>query len=249
MIMFVAIFVIMILALFITGIGSVFGACTVGGVNSYDESTMQNYANKQYAAAFGDTADYEGNILLVFTVYEDFNGYETIAWVGYNIDDRISEMYGNEYTKYGQTVMGAIPDHYEYSLSKNLQSIVNKMAIETEVYSRANGNVDTRFSRLINNSSLSLSEETVNSALVDFTQRTGINIAIVVADGETVFGEAATTSGAIMIIAAIILVVVVVLAIKNGRKSGGAPSGGNTSKTDPNAGQGKYDPNTGTYTN
>lgn len=238
----------LIVMLILGSVGALFGACSFDGVNNYDEGTMEEYANTQYASAFSDTADYEGNILLVFTVYEDYNGYETIAFVGYNLSDEIQSMYGDEFTKYGQVVLGNIPDYYEYSLSNNLKSIVNKMADNTAAYSTAEGDVDTSHSKLINNSSLKLSETTVNDALVAFTERTGIPISIVVVDGAQLFGESNTIVAILLVIVAIILVVVLIKMIRNYRSGKSGGGSGTTSKTDPNAGQGKYDPNTGTYT-
>lgn len=237
---------ILLFALLFGGVASLFNGCSFEAVNGYDESTLQEYANKQYAVAFGNTDDYESNILLVFTVYNDYSGYETIAFVGYNIDSDISNMYGNEYTDYGIAVMANMPDYYEYSISKNLADIVESMEEKTAKYASADGEVDTSFSKLINNSNLvSMNEETVNKALVSFTEKTGISIAVVVADGVDVFGESKEFE-ILGIIAIIIIAVIALVAIFS--KRGGGKSGSSASKTDPNAGQGKYDPNTGTYT-
>lgn len=245
--MIISIFLIGILlfAVVFGGVASLFNGCSFDGVNVYDEGALQDYANKQYAVAFGNTDDYELNILLVFTVYDDYNGYETIAFVGDDLDSKITNMYGNEYTEYGIAVMANMSSNYQYSISKNLASIVDTMADKTAQYSQNDDeSIDTSFSRLINDSSLSINDQTVNKALVAFTEKTGINIAIAVADGADVFGESEgfKTLG---IIAIVIMAVIAIFAIFSKRSGGGRNN--ISTKTDPNAGQGKYDPNSGTY--
>lgn len=242
MIMSIFIIGILLFALVFGGVASLFNGCSFDSVNGYDESTLQNYANRQYAAAFSNTDDYEENILLVFTVYEDFNGYETIAWVGDDLASEITSMWEGQYTEYGIAVQGNISNHYEFSLSKDLANIVEAMTKKTAQYSTAAGEVDTSFSRLIDESDIvDINKATVEKALVEFTKATGINIAIVVADGEDVFGESETFK-TIGIVAIVIIALIAIVAIvgKSG-KSGGS------SKNDPNAGQGRYDPNTGSY--
>lgn len=237
---------VLLFALVFGGIASLFNGCSFDGVRVYDESTLEDYAYKQYAVAFGSTDDYESNILLVFTVYDDYNGYETIAFVGDDLDSKITNMYGNEYTEYGVAVMANMSDNYQYSISKNLANIVEAMTSKTAQYSKNDDeNIDTSFSRLINDSSLQVNDQTVNKALVAFTKETGINIAVVVADGADVFGES-NGFQVLGIIAIIIIAVIAIFAISS--KRGGGKSGSSNSKTDPDAGQGKYDPNTGTYT-
>lgn len=218
----------------------------------YNEQVFETYADEQYYAIFSETENYEENILLVFTVdegYDNYN-YNCIAWLGYDLNEDVRDLFGNEYTEFGRKVQNSIPKYYEHSLSVNLRDITNHMANKVSAITGAPaGSVDTSFSKLVNNSSLNISESTVNSALVSFTEKTGINIAIVVANGEDVFGSAGEKNEDLTtllgLIVVVIIVVIAILISKNSNK--GDKNKQTTDKTDPNAGQGRYDPNTGTY--
>lgn len=170
-----------------------------GGVIGYNETKMQRYANEQYAKEFGDSSAYEDNILIVFLVNEECDGYNTIAWVGDNIAYDINYMFGDEYTEFGVKMLQNIPDYYEFSLSSNLASVANGMANKIERLNTSSFISETdqslmTESHLTNLSNISLNDNTVNAALLDFTERTEIPIVIVVDDIEDVFDR--TLSGA-----------------------------------------------------
>lgn len=210
----------------------------------YDEATFQSYANSQYFTAFSETDNYEENILIVFTVYEGYDGYECIPWGGNEIDYEINEMFGDYFQS---CVKNAIPSYYEYALPSGFKSILGKMANKVATVTGAPaGNVDTSFSKLYNNSELVVDPTEINKALVDFTNKTGINIAIVIDDGIDVFGEQEDDLfGAI--IGLIFIVGFAVVIIFSMKKKSSSNSSNKNDKTDPDAGQGKYDPNTGTW--
>ena len=94
---------------------------------------MQEYADYQYAVEFNDAKEYEDNILIVFLIDEERQGYYTIAYVGDNIEDDINLMFGNEYTAFGRVMKGNIARYYENvstKVVKIIQSytgVVNKM--------------------------------------------------------------------------------------------------------------------------
>ena len=125
MLVFVGIFAMMMF-------GSVVTDIQRGGNVVYDEAAFQDYADMRYAEEFGDSTAYEDNLMLVFLVNEQSDEYYTIAWCGYNINSRITDLFGNEYTDYGHVVQSAIPAYYEHSLSQNLASIVDNMAARIE---------------------------------------------------------------------------------------------------------------------
>lgn len=195
-----------------------------GGSVVYDEADFQNYADMRYAEEFGESTAYEDNMLLVFLVNEQSDEYYTIAWCGYNINARITDMFGNEYTDYGHAVQSSIPAYYEHSLSQNLASIVDKMAERigrlglSSSFIRADDHSVTVPSHLTNHSRLSLSEQTVERALTDFTEQTDIPVVIVVDNVENVFRK--SIGGSILpilivLIFAGIAVVMIVTTIKN----------------------------------
>lgn len=248
-------FVVLILfiSLFISAfVGTLFGDDN-GGVGN-EEQVFQQYANEQYQLAFSDTKDYEGNILLVFLTYQGYEGYDCIAWGGNNIDPETDELFGSYFRR---VVSGSIPDYYEFSMTKNLRTIVYGMTNAAPQKAMSTP-ADTRFSIIRNNTSLVIDTGVVNEELYKFTEKTGYPIAIVIEDGTNVFGdgsEALADFGSTFFIVTLVLIMVVLLIIaiiKNTKKDGK----GITDKTDPDAGSGKYDPdgsgktydpNTGTW--
>lgn len=239
-----------IVALVILGVfalaflGMLIDSLTVGGDPNgniiYDERTFQGYADSEYFNAFSATEDYENNILLVYTVYEGYDGFECIAWVGNNVPTSINEMMT------GSAISSGISDYYEFQLSKGIAMSVDKL---TDRAPASSASVDTRFSKLTNYSSLEMNKETVNKALVAFAEKTGINIAVVVVDGADVFGvsESGDAGFAIFGIVFIAIIAIIIIGSVNKSKGNGSSSNDKTDKTNPDAGQGKYDPNTGTW--
>ena len=225
-------------------IGMLIDSLTVGddpnGDIIYNETVFQTYAGGEYNNAFRGTEDYENNILLVYTVYEGYDGFECIAWVGNNVPTSIDEMMT------GSAISSGISDYYEFQLSKGIAMSVDKL---TDRAPSSSASVDTRFSKLTNYSSLEMNKETVNEALVAFTEKTGINIAVVVVDGADVFGvsESGDAGFAIFGIVFIAIIAIIIIGSVNKSKGNGSSSNDKTDKTNPDAGQGKYDPNTGTW--
>lgn len=235
----------------------VFLALIIGSFSEdtgFSQDALQDYANEMYFEHFDGADNFEECILIVMTVTDDYQKENStyIAWVGDDLPYQVREMFGNEYTEFGRIVLNNIPDHYEYSLSSNLRDIVNLMSEKVIEHAQASTNPDTSLSKLVNNSSLSLNEKTINGALVDFTEKTGYPIAIVVADNDTVYksgDDGGDILVGIIIVLAIVIVLIVVATKKNGGNGGGNTTKTNdtTDKTNPNAGQGKYDPNTGEW--
>lgn len=231
------IIILIIAATMITSVFGSFARVTQGGVIGYDEREMQDFANKQYAKEFGDSTAYEDNILIVFLVNEECDGYNTIAWVGDNIATNINYMFGNEYSEFGVEMLANIPDYYEYSLSGNLANTVEGMAdriglLGSSSFKTQGDQSKMTESHLTNLSSLTLNENTVNTALLDFTERTDIPIVIVVEDVDAVFDRTISVTDIIVVIIAVgigaFAVYMIVKAVKN-RKNG---DGGNDPKSE-----------------
>ena len=236
---------VMIPALLFSGISSLFGGCSFVDEIIYDDATFEKYANAQYYEAFSETENYEKNILIVFTVYEGYDGYECIPYGGYEIDTEVNDLFDDYFTS---TVRNAVPYYYENALPSSFKSIIEKMTVKVSAVTGApEGEVDTSFSKLYNKSSLSIYESSVNKALVEFTEATGINIAIVVDEGADVFGVEkagdSVTAGIIFLVLIAIIIVLIIIRKKMKKEKNNS----NTQKTDPVAGQGRYDPNTGTW--
>lgn len=165
------------------------------GVN-YDENTFQDYANEQYKAEFGSSQAYEDNLLLVFLAdAEECYDYYYIAWVGDHIASDINFMFGNEDTELGNAIAESVNENsYKYSLDSNIAHVVE--AMQNHIASKS---LESSFtcqeahaqvtSHLTNKTALEMTEETVNTALQNFTQATGIPIVVVVDDIADVFGN------------------------------------------------------------
>ncbi len=205
----------------------------------YNEATMQDYANEKYKQHFGSSSAYEDNILLVFLTNEEADGYYTIAWVGDNVNYEINSMFG-EYTEYGEALSESInTNYYAYSLDTDLAAVVSAMTKHisdlqlTSSFVSESDHSNMVQSEIKNLTSFDISENIVNSALTDFTEKTGIPCVIVVDSVETVFGSVNTTGvnnqavasttgvrfGFIALIALAVIAVVVVLLLRSKIKS------------------------------
>ena len=106
--------------------------------------------------------------------------------------------------------------YYKNSLSKDLELTMDKLATKIEslgVTHVVHGQAAQ--SRLINDSSLSMSEDVVNAALVDFTERTGIPAVIVVDEMEDSLGKVIRRQDITLVIIFVgLLALVVFLVIK-----------------------------------
>lgn len=202
---------------FVSSFGTTVSTVMNGGSVVYDEVKFQDYANSQYMAEFGASTAYEDNILLVFLVNEESDGYYAIAWVGDNIKPAVSGMFGNETTAYGRAVLNAIDsDYYAYSISSNLATVVSTMtpqvveAMGDTPYITEQAHTTETASHLTNHSSLTVNQNTVDTALIAFTEATGIPTVIVVEDMETVFGKTMPWSDIFVLL---IMVAILILAI------------------------------------
>ena len=235
-------------------IGSAFTNVANGGTVRYDEATFQKYADMRYAEEFGTSTAYEDNLLLVFLTNEDTSEYYAIAWVGNNIRSEISDMFGNEYTEFGRTVSNAIPEYYEYSLSSNLASVMEKMTesidkkldLDTSFRVQTPHTVVTQ-SHITNYTELNISAETVNASLVAFTEATDIPTVIVVDTMENVFGKSIDVFDffivVVMLIIAGVSIYMIVKAVRENKnnKNNDKGNGGNYNRnSDTRNDQGRY---------
>ncbi|MBQ3014008.1 MAG: hypothetical protein IJD75_02560 [Clostridia bacterium] len=206
-------------------VGSALSNVAEGGIITYDERTFQDYANTEYIKAFGNSGATEDNILIVVLTNEEADGYYCIAWVGDNVQDKITLMFGDETTAFGQSMIASIPDMYAYSLDSNLAMVMSTMAEKidnlglTSSFKREYSHDKSPESHLVNYTDLALTEATVNDSLSAFTETTGIPAVIVVEDMETVFGKNLPMDSIIILIVlaaiAIAAIVAIVRTVKN----------------------------------
>lgn len=166
-----------------------------GGQVVYDEYQFQDFADAKYNEIFGEYGGYEDNILISFITNEEMTGYYCIAWVGYNLDTNIYNMFGNEQTVFGKTIQNKIGDNYKHSFDKNLALAIDELGDKIEAFG-----LDSSFeepsvgiiraeSKIYNSTLIPINEEVVNKALKDFTDETGIPIAVSVDDVEQVLDK------------------------------------------------------------
>ncbi len=216
---------------------------TSGGDVVYDELTFQSYADDEYRKAFGASSAYEDNILIVFLINEDADDFSCIAWTGYNLDSKISDMFSNQHSTFGSTVQGKINSPYTYSLSGDLRAVMDTMTSRV-----ASLHLSTSFrepldhsytttSHVINYTDMALSEDIINNSLQAFTEQTDIPVVIVIDTQENVFGKTVSSFDIISIIAVVVLITVAVVFIVRGvrkRKNNAdnSSNSGNTQSTD-----------------
>ena len=232
-------------------VGSAFSSIANGGSVIYSEEQFQDYTNNEYYSQFGAYGGEEDNILIVFLVDDESSEFSCIAWVGDNIRTEINSMFGAEGTRFGNAVLNNINQgYYAYSLDSNLAAIMETMTAHVsalELSSSFKNPKDVALrpeSKLTNKSTLQLSEETVNDALLGFTAATGIPVAITVDTMENVFGKTILTSDLIFVILAIgLLGLSVFLIVKNVRDSKKAKKNAGSSGSQNNSANGGYDDN------
>ena len=213
--------VIVAVVLLVGTLTSGFSTLLAGGETQYNEERFQDYADEQYASAFGSySSTYEDNLLLTFLINDDYNDIYCIAWVGDNIVTDINNLFGNEYTALGRAVNQSIPSgpdsSYKYSLDSNIAQVMETMtdtvvALGEESSFNSPPSGSHAASRLINYTELPMTEATVNNALEGFTEATGIPAVVVVDNIDNVFARTLTTEAILVLILAVILIVIAIV--------------------------------------
>lgn len=190
-----------------------------GGTVEYDEVVMQEYGEERYSEIFANSAEYEENIMIVFLINDKRDGYYVYACVGDDLEKDTRNLFGDETTYFGRTVLSTVnEEYYGKSLSSNLADVVDEMQLNVtqadkflksgKKYSNTAEN-----SKLINNTELEMNKDTVNKQLEEFTDETGIGIAYTVEDMEEVFGKKIRFNDILMALIAVSIVVVTVILI------------------------------------
>lgn len=215
------ILLVIVLLLVLTGVvGSAFSSVFSGGEVNYDEASFQTYADGQYAAEFGSSSAYENNLLIAFLTNEEADGYYAIAWVGDNIQSDISALFGNEYSAFGRAIQNAVNEsYYAYSLDTNLASAMDVMTDEVtslgldSSFRDGSSGADSSKSHVTNRTDLSITAETVDRSLKNFTEQTGIPVVIVIDDMETVFKKTVPVGNVLIVFVTVGVVIFAVYCI------------------------------------
>lgn len=211
---------------------SLFEVETTAGTPEYSADAIGDYADEQYAAAFGMTDDYEDHMLLVFLADEECYDYYYIAWVGDHIERDVAELFGDNQTALGRALAASVnAQSYEYSLDSDLASVFKYMAEQVTSLGHESNLTCTApdagvSSHLVNHTALPLTEETVNTALEAFTAQTGITVVVAVEDMTDVLGGGDHTEpqgvgvSPMLIIPVVVVIAIVIVMIVRSKKSG-----------------------------
>lgn len=219
------ILVLVAVIMLISSFGSAFSILSRGGVSTYDENVFQDYADAQYAAEFGASTAYEDNLMLVFLVdEEEYYDYAYIALVGDHINVNIGDMFGNEQTEFGRAIAASVnQSSYKYSLDTDLAKMVRTMQehiVQGGYVSYTCNEEHTQVdSHLTNKTEMALTEETVNAALAEFTETTGIPVVLVVERIDEVFTKTVPTKTIMTVVIAIALIALAVYLIVRASKN------------------------------
>ena len=218
------IILVLAVAVFFSSIGTAIAAATQGGVVQYDEEKFQDFADAQYAAEFSGKGAYEDYVLLVMLTDEEYYDYAYIAWVGDHIDSDIHRKFDSQGALGTAIHSNVHVDNYKYSLDSDLARVVEQMEQQiTDLGLSSSHKCEEDHSKatshLTNMSDLQLTQETVDTALKDFTEATGIPMVIVVEDAEDVFGRTIPSESIFALIFAAILVGVAIYMIVRAMKA------------------------------
>ena len=199
-------------------IGSAVSNAANGGIISYDEQAFQNYADREYNKAFGNSDATEDNILIVVLVNEESNGYYYIPWGGSNLVIDIYELFdaGGEFDK---AMKGSIQSFYAHSLDEDLTRVIETMTRKIDnlglesSFKKPYSHATSPESHLENYTDLAMSQAAVDEALESFTAETEIPIVLVVEDMEDVFGKTLPMGDILILIVLAVLAVVAIVSI------------------------------------
>ena len=216
-------------------LGGALGAISEGGVIDYEEMDFQEYAGARYRDAFGESTAYEDHILIIFLTTENAQEYYFIGWVGDHIAKDINHLFGSNGTPLGDALENNITSAgYWYSLDSNLANAVRDLATCVEDLEVKDPYTCKEIRnpiqpRLINRSSITMTGGTVQAALEEFQERTGITLSIVVEDADDVLATDYSDMIIGIVIVAILLGVAVYLIYKGYRQQKSQRASGNQS--------------------
>ncbi|MBR5021527.1 MAG: hypothetical protein IKY17_07855 [Oscillospiraceae bacterium] len=223
--------IIFVVAALFLMIGSFFGKVDIN-IDRYDEEKFQDFANSQYEAEFGRSSAYEDNLLITVLTQDDYTSFYYIAWVGDHVDQQINALLGNNSTALGRLMESNISQtNYKYSMDADLARVMQGLTAEIQSlgledsFTCSENHAQVK-SHLTNRSQLDLTESTVNAALTEFTDATGIPVVVVVEDMDDVFGSSSPKwqnagvkySGVILAVIGVIALGVVALVVVSIRR-------------------------------
>lgn len=192
------------------------------GVNTvYDEEDFQDYAYDRYMQYFGSEKDYEDQLLMLVLVEDDeYYAYNFIAFTGNDIHNSIRNMLGGNGTQLGALMTQNISENYKYSLSSNLATVFDSLTekvtdLKLDSSFTCTTEHGTPRAELVNESTLNMSQPTVETALNNFATETGISVVLLVVNQDEVLPTSYTgLIVSLVLIAAIVIIVILLISKK-----------------------------------
>lgn len=237
--------------LLLSTFSSAFNSVMTGGEIYYDENTFQTYADAQYAEHFGDFEDYEDALLIVFAVdAETCYDYAYIAWPGDHLARKINNMFGSNGTEFGNAIASSAinSSSYKFSLDSGIAAVMDDMTglivnLQLEDNLTCKKEYKDFESHMVNKTELAVTPNTVNPALVRFTEATGIPVVVVIEDAEEILPQDFDYfSVFIAVIFIVIAIVLIVKAVSESRKAKNAKEDDGSYKNN-NNNNGNYNDN------
>ena len=221
--------------LLLTTFSSAFNSVVTGGQIYYDENTFQTYADEQYAQHFGDLDDYEDALLIVFAIdAETCYDYAYIAWPGDDIAREINYMFGARGTEFGNAIESSAinSSSYKFSLDSGIAAVMSEMeqrivALDLKDNLTCKHEYSDFESYMVNKTELAVTPKTVNSALVSFTEATGIPVVVVIEDADEILPKDFDYLSVIIAIIMIVIAIVLIVKALSSRKKIGNDNGNN----------------------
>jgi hypothetical protein len=199
----------------------------------HDTERTEEYAMMQYEQIFEAGEGYESNILLLFLVTEEYDNGEYFALVGDDVEREIYMMFGGNGAELDLAMQFSInKESYKNQLGRGIASVLDMMAgyIVDGGYA-TEPTVPAPAKSFDNQSAMTIAPATVEKAIAQFREETGINIAVVVEDATDVLETSYAPMIMGFIVAGVLIAVAIVLIVKGvrGNKRGNGPRGGNYS--------------------
>ena len=228
LIMLPVIIVFIVVALAVGFVGNAFTNIKNGGSVNYDFEEMQDYCYQEYTELFGESEDC---ILIVFVTNEANDAYEHESLMGTNLPLATQNKWKSNYSSVMDSKVDTLYKNSLFSdltmVVKTMQSVLLNSSNDYPIDSgeRAEG-ID---SKVVNKSELDLPFASLEAQLEEFSEATGIPIAVVVDDAVDVFGLDSIAKDIIVIFVffglIILAIVLIIRAIRNKRNGGGGNGG------------------------
>lgn len=185
-----------------------------GGDTVYSDQVADFYRTDSYNDIFGASSARDDNLLIVYLVNGEGNKYYCMSKVGSNVSDSVAKLFGNEASEFGKVVKGSMDAEFKDTLGGSLRDIVDGMGDKIQglklssSFKAESDKSSPAESRLINKSSISVSESELNASLTAFTADTGIPAVIIIDDIDTVFGRRMPV-GNIALLSVLVIVAVI----------------------------------------